>query len=149
MPNTEEDFWAKVDMTSDSQGCWLFSGCKNAYGYGRMRYKGKLYNTHVLAYILSGKNIPEGLQLAHSELCKGKRHCCNPDHLTPKTARENALDRHRDNSMTQAKLTAEQVLEIRDKYAKGGISHRKLAEEYKISQQNISRILTRKLWSHI
>jgi len=148
MPYSEEDFWAKVDMTSDAQGCWLFTGCKKA-GYGRMRYKGKQYLTHILAYILSGKTVPEGLQLAHSELCKGKKHCCNPDHLTPKTARENALDRHRDNSMTHAKLTAEQVLEIRDKYAKGGISHRKLAEEYKISQQNISRILTRKLWSHI
>ena len=147
MPNTEEDFWAKVDKTSDPQGCWLFTGCKMK-GYGQMKYKGKQYNTHVLAYILSDKTIPKGLQLAHSEFCKDKKHCCNPDHLTPKTAKENSLDRHRDGT-TNAKLTPDQVLEIRDKYAKGNTTHRKLAEEYNIHHSQITKILTRKLWSHI
>ena len=49
----------------------------------------------------------------------------------------------------QSKLTAEQVREIRDKYAKGGVSIRGLAREYPVSYSAIRNILHCKAWRHI
>lgn len=49
-----------------------------------------------------------------------------------------------------AKLTEEQVLQIREKYAAGGTSHWKLAMEYGIDGVNtIGKILRRETWTHI
>jgi hypothetical protein len=49
----------------------------------------------------------------------------------------------------QSKLTTDQVREIRQRYAEGGISMRKLAKDYPVQHQAISLIINRKLWSHI
>lgn len=48
-----------------------------------------------------------------------------------------------------AKLTEEIVLEIRARYAEGGVTTRKLADEYKVGQTAISKILRRLTWKHI
>lgn len=49
-----------------------------------------------------------------------------------------------------AKLTEQDVLDIRRKYAEGNTSHFKLASEYNIdSTDTIGRILRRKTWTHI
>jgi hypothetical protein len=142
-------FWEKVDKTSDPQGCWLWTAGKSC-GYGSVGYRAidptrATMPTHTVAYLLSGKIIPDGLELAHSEHCVGKRHCCNPDHLTPKTRQDNSLDKHRDNTMTNAKLTKEQVLFIRasDK------CNVELASEFGCTKENISSIKLKKSWRHI
>ncbi len=49
----------------------------------------------------------------------------------------------------RAKLTREQVLEIREKYVPWKYSTHKLAEEYGVSEMTIHRIVKRKLWTHI
>lgn len=142
-----QKFWEKVDKTSDPQGCWLWTGCINR-GYGRINknYTGNTLAYRV-AYLLSGKIIPEGLVLAHSELCKGKKHCCNPAHLTPKTTLENnGHDRWRDGTMTFAKLTADQVIAIRERKNE---DQRSLATEFDTSQQTISRIILNQSYKHI
>jgi len=90
-------FWDRVDKISDSNGCWLWTAGKTKLGYGQVVWNGKVRLTHIVSYLLSGNTIPYGLELAHSEMCIGKRHCCNPTHLTPKTHRENMLDKNRDN----------------------------------------------------
>lgn len=46
------------------------------------------------------------------------------------------------------KLTAEQVAEIRRRYAAGGVFQRQLAEEFGVSLPNISTIVNGKSWSH-
>jgi len=48
-----------------------------------------------------------------------------------------------------ATLTPADVLSIREEYAKGGISQQKLGERYGVTQMLISKIITRKLWSHL
>ena len=48
-----------------------------------------------------------------------------------------------------AKLTDQQVLEIRKKYIKGLITYQQLADEYKISTPIITNIINRKIWTHI
>lgn len=71
------------------------------------------------------------------------------------TPQHNTLDRYRDNTMTygknhhSTKLTDSNVVEIRQRYAKGGISQAKLAVEYGVHQSIISDVVHRITWKHI
>jgi len=47
-----------------------------------------------------------------------------------------------------SKLTEEKVLEIRKRYAEGGVSQTQLAKEYGVAQGVISGIVLRKTWRH-
>lgn len=90
-----ERFWSKVERTT-AEGCWLWRGQLNAWGYGHFRRTlgpglGRTVKAHRLAYELSVGPIPEGLTLDH--LC-GQRACVRPDHLEPVTNAENLRRRH-------------------------------------------------------
>lgn len=144
----EQKFWEKVDKTSDASGCWLWTGVKNNSGYGNVRWNRKMRVTHVVAYLLTGHTVSQELDLRHSEHCVGKKHCCNPDHLIPGTRSENMLDRHRDGTMTFAKVNSEQVLEIRRRLALGE-THKDLAKEFGVCRSTISLINTGRTWKHL
>lgn len=47
------------------------------------------------------------------------------------------------------KLTDEQVIEIRERYAKGDISQMQLGREYGVTGENIYHIVRRKIWKYI
>lgn len=49
----------------------------------------------------------------------------------------------------RSKLTEANVLEIRERYASGGIFQRELAAEFSVSRMAVSHIVNRKLWKHI
>lgn len=86
----EERFWSKVTKTQD---CWLWTGSRNTGGYGRFALTHKDYvAAHRYAYVLTYGPIPVGLELDHVKArgCR-YRHCVNPDHLEPVTARENVM----------------------------------------------------------
>jgi ribosome-binding protein aMBF1 (putative translation factor) len=79
--------------------------------------------------------------------------CVNPIHLFLGDAKINAEDRERKGrgqkqkgaSSHRAKLTWEQVVEIRTTYdKKAGITQKVLAERFGVSDQQISRILSGK-----
>jgi len=57
-------------------------------------------------------------------------------------------NRLRGESHPRAKLTSEQVLEIRDLYSKG-FSTNIIARNYKISTWNVEEICKRKTWTHL
>jgi hypothetical protein len=48
-----------------------------------------------------------------------------------------------------SKLSAENVLEIREKYSTGKYLYRELAKMFNIDPTNIGAIITRKTWKHI
>ena len=48
-----------------------------------------------------------------------------------------------------AKLTETQVIEIRSRYAKGGVSYNDLGREYGVKGSQIGRIITRVRWKHV
>jgi hypothetical protein len=98
-----------------------------------------------------GGFIPDGLRALHR--C-GNRLCYNPDHLYAGTDKDNARDRER-HGMTargsrsgQAKLTEEQVQEIRYRYEQGeaGLN---LALAFSVSPSTISQVVLRKTWRHV
>lgn len=142
----EERFWSKVDMT---ETCWLWTGYKDNWGYGQVKYGGKMELMHRVSWILSGNTIPDGHIIRHK--CRNK-HCVNPEHLETGTVAENNADKVRDGTSARgvknanAKLTEEQVREIRAKHASGALQQ-SLAEEYGVTQRAISLIILRKTWA--
>lgn len=68
-------------------GCWVWTACRLANGYGQYRLNTHLaVLVHRYAYELLVGPIPAGLEIDH--LCKN-RACCNPAHLEPVTRLEN------------------------------------------------------------
>lgn len=85
-----ERFWARVHKTD---GCWEWTGCRQADGYGRV-YGGRgaspqIAAAHRFAYALTHGPIPTGLCVCHK--CDNPP-CCNPAHLFLGTVRDNAKD---------------------------------------------------------
>lgn len=77
------NFWARV-VKSDS--CWLWQGPPNSSGYGRVNFRGRILGAHVVAVIVTGREIPDGMEVDH--LCFTPL-CVRPDHLDVVTPIEN------------------------------------------------------------
>lgn len=81
--------------------------------------------------------------------------CCRSSHLFAGTIADNSSDMTKKGRSIHgerngsSKLTTEKVIEIRIRYAAGGISQRKLASEYEVTHANIGYIIRRKKWTHI
>lgn len=85
----EERFFRKVNKHTLS-GCWEWTGSKNDYGYGQMKFDTvKVIYAHRFSYEIHKGPIPEGAVLMHS--CD-RPSCVNPDHLTPGTQKDNSMD---------------------------------------------------------
>jgi hypothetical protein len=89
-PANEKKFWARVEKTDS---CWLWMGAKTrqGYGHGSWHIDGRLVQlAHRVAYLLSGKTIPEGSVLDH--ICRNPS-CVRPAHLKVTTRWENTHGR--------------------------------------------------------
>jgi hypothetical protein len=144
MTDTEMKGWLETQYDVNENGCWVWRGCKSRKGYGQVGWKGAVRDVHRLYWLLSGRIISDKLELCHGNGCS--RACFNPAHLTLGDKRKNQLDRHRDDTMFVAKVTPQQILEIR---ARADKSQRELAKEYGMSDSQMSRIISRKSWSWI
>jgi predicted XRE-type DNA-binding protein len=77
----------------------------------------------------------------------------NYRHLQWKTPKQNQYDRVLDGTHSRgtacvtAKLTEDQVREIRRLYAEGKMSQQQIANHYGVTQFTISSIVRRKSWS--
>lgn len=78
-----ERFMAHVLIDEQTQ-CWLWMGCRNKSGYGRVALGSISDGTrrtdyaHRVSYIMHKGEIPAGYVIDH--LCRRKP-CCNPQHL--------------------------------------------------------------------
>jgi hypothetical protein len=127
-------------------GCWTHTGVVSS-GYGMIMIDNKQWGMHRYSYwIHNGKpELPKGFHVCHA--CDNKE-CCNPEHLSLKTAQENAIEAverikvikpkkekkqgnytatsasykpgdQKGENNTTAILTWEGVREIRDTHSKG------------------------------
>ena len=69
-------------------GCWLWLGCLDHKGYGRIKVKGRSARTHIEAFKAVRGDPPPSTVLDHK--CR-TRHCCNPFCLEPVTSVVNTL----------------------------------------------------------
>lgn len=147
--------------TQPTTPCLEYQGRRNSKGYGRPVFPtGKRggYRPLLHRWIIEQVDgpIPEGMEVLH--LCDNPP-CFRYDHLAIGTHSDNMQDciakgRHRyiahlgeDNGT--AKLTDEQVLEIRQRYAVENISQRQLGREYGISGVWVGKIVNREKWKHL
>lgn len=134
--------------------CWSWTGCLSSKGYGVITLAGqKQRYAHRLAYALQFGEFEKKRFVCHK--CDNPS-CVNPEHLFLGDARANMLDKtkkKRNNhalgeSYKSAKITESDLKRIIELCA-SGMSQRAVGSLYGISNQHISRLVTRKRWKHV
>ena len=146
-----EALYSKTTVVND---CLICDSERVGMGYARIHFKSKRILAHRLAWKLAGNPLPEGKILMHS--CDVPN-CVNVSHLSVGTHLDNARDKyfkgrhrhHRGEKCAAAKLTKKQVLEIRARYAKGGITYAQLAEDYPVKSFTIGEICRGSVWKDL
>lgn len=88
-PSAEQRFWANVERDGPTE-CWIWTGGRNAAGYGRFKVNGKKVFTHRYVYELLVAPLPSEFPHLDHFGCDNPP-CCNPAHLRPATVKENTL----------------------------------------------------------
>lgn len=176
-PDQVKKFWSYVDQSDGADACWLWLGQRARYGYGMFYVdKRKQARANRIAWFLANGPIPDGLVIAHT--CD-QPSCTNPAHLVAITQLENIKDRDakgrgyrgpnapkweprenpwkalnlqnraRGERAHRSRLTADQVREIRQRYAAGEKGQEALAREYGVHKNAVWMIVHRKSWQHI
>lgn len=155
--------WSGVDKTCSPHGCWLWVAKSHIEGYGTFKYRGKTVRVHRIAWQIEHGPVPSDMMVLHS--CESfyargditYRRCVR--HLYLGNKFDNARDmvssgrwQHGHVSGEQhynAKLTYQQVLEIREKYAAGGMTQRVLGDEYGVHSVTIWAIVHGTAWASV
>lgn len=137
---SDPNFWSKVLKTEG--GCWMWTGCIAANGYGNLVRGSRALKSHRYSWELVYGEIPVGRKVLHK--CD-VRACCNPEHLFLGTHQDNMEDMKSKGRASHGlnhvhlKLTPEQIAQIR-KEGKTG-SYQSIADRWKVSYPHIRRIL--------
>lgn len=130
---------------SDS-GCWVYDGATDGWGYGILNHKGRMLGAHRVAYAVWVGDITDELIVRHT--CDNPP-CINPKHLLSGTHGDNASDRGSRNRAGAAKVTVEQVLEIRHLRNTIDMTLQQIADTYGLSRDGVASIVYRKNWKYV
>jgi hypothetical protein len=142
-------FWSKVDVRGKDE-CWPWmASLMKRGGYGQIRYGRMTLKAHRTALELSVGALSPDVKACHR--CDFAP-CCNPSHLYPGSTKDNWGDywgrgghlpmARRGEKSPSAKLTAEQVAEIRSS-GEDGVA---LGRRFGVSKVTISNIRRGKTW---
>lgn len=147
-------FMALVQLSSIGRsGCWIWAGAGKGNGYGNFRLADRTLPAHRASFILFCGEDCEGLDVCHR--CDNPA-CVNPDHLflgtrlanmqdckkKGRTAKGAALGDRRGSSGPAAKLTWDQVRDIRASNDPAKV----IGARYGVTNDNINRIRRNDTW---
>lgn len=152
-------FWSKV-KTGGPDECWPWLAGKLGRGYGCFYMRpGWRPAASRACWIIEKGDIPDGYHVCHT--CDNPV-CVNPSHLFLGTPTDNMQDcirkgRFKASGSPQLKgidhpraiFNADQIREIRRRYAEGGISQQSLADEYGTDQCKISKVVRRFAYANV
>lgn len=153
-------FWSKVDKASGE--CWIWAGLRSGGqrlgGYGIFTISRKHDHTyrnryaHIVSFCISRgypvDYVPAGIEVRH--MCHNHL-CCNPCHLELGTHAQNIQDTYMANRQARgtevgsAKLTEEDVLNIRSMLA-SGMTHKIISEQFRVSRATVTYIHSGRNW---
>lgn len=148
----------KLNCMIDRSECWNWSGCVQANGYGRVRFKGKTVYAHRLAFFFFHGRWPKFLG-CHT--CDNRK-CCNPEHVHDADHQWNSSDASQKGRTSSgvkhaltvlkharkignAKLTEADAQKIRELLSSGE-SVGKVASDFGVSKSNVWLIRKGKAW---
>ena len=130
-------FLAKVSPEPNS-GCWLWCGYIDRGGYGLFSEYGRPKKAHRVAYRLFVGPLSDGLDVHHQ--C-ATRCCVNPSHLEQIDGRVHDVMSGSERPVT-FKVSPQLAQDIREEYARGELTMRELASQYRIgSHTTVLRII--------
>lgn len=164
-PLTPQDilrFWLKVRIRGPDE-CWPWAASRSTRGYGVFhslsRTDGgvladKTIRASRVAYTIANGPFPLEMCICHrcdNPPCVNPRHLFlgKPTHNLCDASKKGRLPHGKDHPRDNAKLTEEEVRQIRDIYAGGGISHRTLARKWGVGKRTVGNIITRETWKHV
>lgn len=140
-------FWLKV-RKADGDACWEWTACRLSSGYGQAAYLGRPQSAHRVSWQIAHGPIPAGQCVLHR--CDNKP-CVRPDHLFLGTITDNNRDAAEKNRCARllAKLTVDQVHEIRLELAGERRGYRRIASKYGVLPTLIGKIARGETWGRV
>lgn len=137
-------FWSMVERGGPSD-CWPWVGDRDSHGYGVFFWRGRRHGAHEIALSFATGEV----RLSHLDTCHSchRRECCNPSHLRFDSRASNVADMVRAGRAPcpNARLTPEQVVELRERRA-AGARQSDLAKQYGITEGRVSVIVRGLAW---
>lgn len=144
-------FWDNVNV-GEVYECWEWKRGTCSGGYAGMSINNTSFQMHRYSYIINRGPIPPRMEVMHA--CDNRR-CVNPFHLSLGTTLDNQQDaakkgrKPRGSNNAAAKLSEDDVREVRRLYAAGNASQRELARRFGVSQPAIRYAINGSTWGHI
>ncbi len=168
-------FWEHISKSTDPDGCWEWTGTLDDRGYAIIHVNHKPMHASRFSYELNIGPIPKGLFCCHK--CDTPA-CVRVSHIFLGTSKENMLDAKNKGRLhtgddhwshkhpekishnhsrpsvygethPMAKLTDEQVLEIRRLHDEEQVLDTDIAQQFCVTKTNIGYIVKRKTWRHL
>ncbi|AFH22805.1 hypothetical protein OSG_eHP35_00105 [environmental Halophage eHP-35] len=151
-----DEILSKENIEVTENDCWEWQGAKTPKGYGQIKRNKEKYYTHRVILQTHGEGFTEEKNFCCHK-CDNPS-CVNPDHLFAGSHKDNMEDATEKGRMVgpnvkgekhhQSKLTKEEVVEIREKYATENYQFQELAEEYDVNRPQIGHIIAGRKWKH-